>query len=163
MYKRQKKRCHYGDCTRQASYGVIGSGYPEFCSRHPKHGMVNICKKMCGHGDCIKQPKFGPAGTKTAKFCAQHAGDGMVDVRNKICGEISCTKQPSFGVAGSKSAEFCARHASEGMVNVRTKKRHLGEHLRKATGGLGGIVKHEVDDRGAVSGCLLYTSPSPRD
>lgn len=152
MVNVSKKRCNSGDCTRQASYGVVGSGYPEFCSRHPKRGMVNVCKKMCAHGACIKQPKFGPVGTKTAKFCSQHAEAGMVDVRNKICGEFGCTKQPSFGVEGSKSAAFCASHASKGMVNVRTKKRHPGEGLSKAPGGVRRVVQQELEEGDPVDG-----------
>lgn len=140
-------KCRHRECSKQPSFGQVGTKKAENCAEHAKHGMVNVVSKRCIYRGCTKHPSFGMAGTKRAELCSKHAKDGMVRVSSRrTCGhEEGCTKQPSYGVAGTKRAEFCAVHSKRGMINVFSKKCGHNGCIKFPSFGVAGLKKGRVE------------------
>eukprot|EP00752_Nemacystus_decipiens_P015574 g13897.t1 len=117
-------QCSHPNCSKQPSYGVVGSTGAARCSEHSLDSMVDdVVNKKCSHPNCSKQPYYyGVAGSTRVERYSKHFLDGMVDVVNKKCSHPNCSKRPSYGVAGSTRAERCSKHSLMGMVDVVNKK-----------------------------------------
>jgi hypothetical protein len=114
--------CKEINCTKQPSYGKLGSKISEYCKKHALPSYVNTRSKQCKEINCNKVPNFGKLGSKIAEYCKKHALTSYVNVKSKQCKEINCKTRPNFGKLGSKIAEYCKKHALPSYVNVKHKK-----------------------------------------
>lgn len=77
------RNCIESGCPFRAGFGEILDGYPQYCFKHCKIGMVNFFGMMCYCGK-IATHNFSSSNTHTPRFCKEHALNGMIDILPRI-------------------------------------------------------------------------------
>lgn len=120
---KSQKYCLNDECTRRATYGVVGGG-PTHCSQHGKALQLQDVKHVrCEHADCNTRPSCGQPGGP-ATHCATHGLIlNLVDVVSKRCKNSDCNIRPSYGQLGGP-ATHCAPHGQVlGLQDVVSRRR----------------------------------------
>ena len=116
----------HGVCSKQPSYGVVGSRTAEFCAQHKKEDMVNAKEKTCAHPtSCNMHPNVRRrwAARRLSSVSNTTSRRAWWTSSASDVPTLVCIKHPSYVREGSKTAEFCVQHAIEGMVPVVKGKR----------------------------------------
>ena len=74
------KRCSSDGCFTRPSYGMIGSGKVEFCSRHKRAGMVSFNANRCSSAGCYSRPTYGVPGSVKPEVCVKHKRIDMFNI-----------------------------------------------------------------------------------
>lgn len=57
------RRCSHDGCSKQPTYGLMGTRKAEFCVQHALEGVDNVMAKRCPHNGCSSRPLYGLEGS----------------------------------------------------------------------------------------------------
>ncbi|CAM9662907.1 unnamed protein product [Scytosiphon promiscuus] len=134
-----QKLCEEPGCEAQPSYGLPGSGNPQYCSSHKKEGLVSLKNRPCVQPGCNTRPHYGVSRGK-AVYCVTHKLPGMVHLLKE---------------AKTLEKEAHALRRRKSRLNIAAKKRAEKEAIAGKVGAItegptlkeeeGGEETHETD------------------
>lgn len=97
------KQCQELGCTKQPSFGLVGTKEIKWCKEHSPIGCTSTRNKTCRSPDCLKQPKFGLLTEKVKLMCSSHKLDLHVNLSLLKCKSCSSKR------ATKKNNGYCAK------------------------------------------------------
>lgn len=106
-------------CTKAASFNILGEMKPIYCKEHKKADMTDVKHPRCEK--CALTATFNYKGERTPLRCSNHIEPDMVSVKHRYCEhESNCPTIASFNHSGMKP-KYCSAHSLPGMIIIGQK------------------------------------------